>query len=104
MEEKKSDSRLHVIISGRVQGVFFRMTSQQQALHYDLTGWVRNCRNGTVELLAEGDKNNLSKMLEWCHEGPAASHVTGVEKRWKDGSGEFTDFVIYPTTTHSGSF
>lgn len=72
-------SRIHVNISGRVQGVFFRDSTREKARELGVNGWVRNARDGRVEAVFEGDEDKVSKMLEWCHEGPASAKVDSVE-------------------------
>ena len=93
MEEKV---RAHAIISGRVQGVFFRMETMRTAQRLGVCGWVRNLRDGTVEAVFEGHKSQVDAMLDWCEQGPANAHVTDVKKEIEaySGDGEFNDFKI----------
>jgi acylphosphatase len=86
--------RIHVYISGRVQGVFFRAETQRTAKGFNLTGWVRNVPDGRVEALFEGDDTNVDKMLAWCHIGPPTAKVTEVLTEEEPCSGEFRDFSI----------
>jgi len=86
--------RVHVFISGRVQGVFFRVETQRTAKSYNLTGWVRNMADGRVESLLEGSDENVDKMLDWCHIGPPAARVKEVLVEEEPYSGEFLDFTI----------
>jgi acylphosphatase len=86
--------RAHVIISGRVQGVAFRMETQLAAERVGVTGWVRNRPDGTVEAALEGDKPKVEQMLQWCRRGPVLARVDAVDVRWKDFEGEFPDFRI----------
>jgi acylphosphatase len=86
--------RARVIIEGRVQGVFFRAHTQEVALRLGLRGWVKNRRDGRVEVLLEGDKANVDRMIQWCHQGPSEARVTGVRVTWEDYAGEFEDFSI----------
>jgi len=71
--------RVHAIVCGRVQGVFFRDFTVQQAESLGLTGWVRNCSNGTVESEIQGEESEVSRMIHWFHEGSPLSQVTGVK-------------------------
>jgi acylphosphatase len=71
--------RVHVIISGEVQGVAFRANCQRQANALGVTGWVRNLWDGSVEALLEGSPEAVGAMLRWCSRGPSAAVVTGVE-------------------------
>ncbi len=83
-----------VIISGRVQGVFFRMETKQAAEQIGITGWVKNRSDGTVEALFEGQKENIDQMLKWCEKGPPLSNVTHVELTYQEYSGQFKAFNI----------
>jgi acylphosphatase len=85
---------LHAIVHGRVQGVGFRAYTQREALTLELDGWVRNNSDGTVEVVAEGDKTTLNRFLHRLEIGPPYSEVTQVDKSWGHYSGEFTRFSI----------
>ncbi len=89
-----SKARVHAIIHGRVQGVFFRASTQEKAIELGLTGWVRNRADGKVELLAEGEKEKLEKLIEWCRIGPKHAQVTDVETRWEPYTGQYSEFII----------
>ena len=86
--------RVHVYISGRVQGVFFRAETQRSANGFNLTGWVRNMTDGRVEAVFEGEDENVDKMLEWCHIGPPAARVEEVIITEEPYTGELRDFII----------
>ncbi len=89
-------ARLHVVIEGRVQGVFFRASTRDQARARGLAGWVRNLPDGRVEALFEGDKRVVEDMLRWCRRGPAYAYVDYVEEEWQAYQGDLTDFrVVY---------
>ena len=85
---------VHVFISGRVQGVFFRAATQRMAKDFNLTGWVRNMVDGRVEAIFEGDDANVDKMFAWCHIGPPAARVEEVLTEEEPYTGEFRDFNI----------
>jgi acylphosphatase len=87
-------ARLHVIIAGRVQGVFFRASTRDEARARGLAGWVRNLPDGRVEALFEGDKRLLDNMLAWCRQGPSYSYVDRVEVEWQAHVGDLVDFRI----------
>jgi len=70
--------RARAIVSGRVQGVSYRASTIAQARRLGLSGWVRNLRDGTVELECEGDKASVAALLAWCEKGPPGADVTGV--------------------------
>jgi len=74
-----SDVRCRVVISGRVQGVFFRDTCERVAAGLGVRGWVRNCPDGTVEVAAEGRRSAVDALLDWCREGPPRANVTGIQ-------------------------
>jgi len=86
--------KVHVIISGRVQGVFFRAETQRAAMGLNLTGWVRNLPDGRVEAVFEGEDVNVDKMLAWCHHGPPAARVQEVVAKEENYTGEFSNFGI----------
>ncbi len=84
--------RIHAIVLGVVQGVFFRRNTKIQAGNLGLTGWVRNLPDGTVEVVAEGSEESLKKLLEWLHKGPLDAVVKGVKYEWLKATGEFEGF------------
>ncbi|NMD04324.1 MAG: acylphosphatase [Deltaproteobacteria bacterium] len=86
--------RIHVLISGKVQGVFFRAEIQRAAMDLNLTGWVRNLPDGRVETVFEGEDTNVDKMLAWCHHGPPAARVQEVIIDVHTYTGEFRNFNI----------
>jgi acylphosphatase len=87
--------RAHVIISGRVQGVFFRIETRDAAGRIgDIRGWVRNRRDGTVEALLEGPGDRVERLLEWCRQGPPLAEVRDVAVTWQPYEGEFEGFDI----------
>jgi acylphosphatase len=87
-------TRVHLVIRGRVQGVFFRGSAEDEATALGLTGWVRNCRDGTVELVAEGEESRIERLVAWCHQGPQGALVTDVDVLRETPTGEFTDFRV----------
>ncbi len=84
--------QVHLIIQGRVQGVFFRASTQREARRLGVSGWVRNRPDGGVETVAEGDEEVLRELIAWSHRGPSAARVDSVEVRWRTYSGQFQDF------------
>ena len=86
--------RLHVIVSGIVQGVNFRYYANRQAESLGLTGWVANRWDGTVEVVAEGVRPAVQSLLDWLHHGPPSATVTGVQVEWEKATGEFTAFRV----------
>lgn len=73
------DKGLHCYVTGRVQGVCFRMSAQMQANSCGLTGWVRNLQNGQVEVMAFGEERQLKIFRQWLNSGPSMAQVTSVE-------------------------
>lgn len=90
--EKKVSARL--VVSGRVQGVYFRMETQRTAQRFGLFGWVRNKPDGTVEALFQGDKADVESAIAWCRTGPPGAHVSQVDVDWAAHSGEFETFQV----------
>ena len=76
--------RARVVISGRVQGVFFRVETKHAADRYGVFGWVKNQRDGTVAALLEGPKENVASLLEWCKQGPPLAKVETVDLKWEE--------------------
>jgi acylphosphatase len=84
-----------MVVSGRVQGVFFRAATQREARQLGLTGYVRNRVDGAVEIVAEGEEELVKSLLAWAqHGGPSAARVDRVETRWRSYTGEFPEFRI----------
>lgn len=86
--------RLHLLISGRVQGVAFRHYTVKTARSLGLAGWVRNLEDGRVEAVLEGDDAAVDAMLAWCRKGPPPAHVRQVDVQEEPFSGQFEDFRI----------
>ncbi len=86
--------RAELKIHGRVQGVFFRQSTQAEATRLRLTGWVRNLPDGSVEALAEGPADAVRELLAWCRQGPPAAEVSSVDIDWTDATGEYQDFEV----------
>ena len=86
--------RAHAIISGRVQGVFFRVETQRAAEGFGVSGWVRNRRDGSVEAVFEGWQQDVDAALNWCRQGPRRARVDTVDINWQDYTGEFDRFDV----------
>ena len=91
MADKK---RVRAIITGRVQGVNFRMETWRAAEDIGVYGWVRNKSDGSVEALLEGDSAKVDEMLEWCRQGPPIARVTDIEVIEEPYEGGFRDFSV----------
>jgi len=93
MNEKLSQRCVHCIVSGRVQGVFYRASTQKHARELGITGWVRNCPNGDVELVACGELRVIEQLIEWLYKGPPTAKVANVFVE-EYGNESFEDFLI----------
>ena len=81
--------RFHLLISGRVQGVFYRKGAQKKAQELGLSGWAHNTADGRVEIVAEGEKESLDKFIEWCKEGTRVARVDTCEVEYQEYKNEF---------------
>lgn len=89
-----SKARVHLFISGRVQGVYFRAHTRDEARKLGLTGWVKNLYDGRVESVFEGEDEDIQSMISWCRKGPPHAAVTDVSVEGEPYGGEFSDFII----------
>jgi acylphosphatase len=87
-------TQVHVVISGQVQGVWYRASTKQKAEALGLTGWVKNTAQGNVEAVFEGDESTVNQMIAWCRKGPPLAQVTDVKITHTHFGGEFTGFVV----------
>ena len=86
--------RKYVLVSGKVQGVFFRSSIRKKAQELGLTGWVKNLDDGRVEAVLEGDEGKVEKMVQWCRKGPAYAVVEDVQVISEKYTGEFGGFEV----------
>jgi len=86
--------RLHIFVSGIVQGVFFRQNTLMKAREIGVYGWVKNLRDGRVEIVCEGDEESLKKMAAWCKKGPEGAYISGLDMQWEEFKDEFKNFRI----------
>jgi acylphosphatase len=86
--------RVHLVIHGRVQGVFYRASAREKAMELGLTGWVKNRVDKTVEIVAEGERKKLDALIEWCYVGPPDAYVSDVDVNWGFYTGEFREFSV----------
>lgn len=77
-------TRAHVLVSGTVQGVFYRATTRNEARDRGIDGWVKNLDDGRVEAVFEGPADAVEEMVEWCHTGSPQADVSGVETEYDD--------------------
>jgi acylphosphatase len=86
--------RVHAVVSGDVQGVFFRANTRDRAHQLHINGWVRNRPDGRVEAVFEGDREDVEQMLEFCRAGPSGARVERVDVQWQEHKNEFSTFEI----------
>lgn len=87
-------TRVHITISGHVQGVFYRAECEKHARNLGVKGWVRNTGEGGVEVMAEGEKEILDELVVWCQFGPPMARVEELDLEWLPATGEFEGFGI----------
>jgi acylphosphatase len=86
--------RAHALISGSVQGVFFRSETSYEAERRGVKGWVRNLPDGKVEAIFEGEEKSVKELVEFCRQGPPGAEVAKVDVTWENYTGEFGSFEI----------
>jgi acylphosphatase len=86
--------RLHLYITGAVQGVMFRESTRRQAEQYNVRGWVRNLPDGRVEAILEGTSFAVDSVADWCHHGPERAKVRHVETEEEPATGQFAAFKV----------
>jgi acylphosphatase len=86
--------RAHIFISGRVQGVFFRSETRDEAKKLGVKGWVRNLPDGKVEAVFEGEQENVKELINFCKRGTLGARVTNVDIIWENYTGEFRNFEV----------
>jgi acylphosphatase len=93
---RMGQKRIHLVVRGRVQGVYFRASTQREAKRLGLTGWVKNRDDGGVEIVAEGEEDQVKDLLVWSQHGPSTARVEEVDTRWRSYTGEYSEFKIVP--------
>lgn len=86
--------RAHIIVTGLVQGVYYRVTMKQEARTLGINGWVKNRPDKSVEAVIEGDKERVDQLINWCRQGPPDSQVSAVQVEWGNFIGEYQAFRI----------
>jgi acylphosphatase len=84
--------RAHLLISGRVQGVYFRQSTLLEAQNLSVSGWVRNLMDGRVEAVFEGEEHEVKMLVNFCRQGPPSAKVTNLEVSYGPFKGEFSNF------------
>lgn len=87
-------SRVKLTIHGRVQGVFFRQSTREMAERLGLTSWARNCPDGSVLAVFEGEMQSVEAAITWCRQGPPAARVSDLDIEWQEFLDEFSEFSI----------
>jgi acylphosphatase len=87
-------ARVHLVVSGRVQGVFYRQSAAEEARRLGLRGWVRNLPDGRVEAEVEGERAAVEALVAWCRRGPPPAQVEGVEVAWAEARGDLGPFAV----------
>ena len=77
-----------------MQGVFFRVSAAEQGTRIGVTGWVKNLSDGSVEVVAEGEKKALDALIAWCHQGPPRARVERVQVEREEFKNEFRNFSV----------
>ena len=90
--------RVQAIIKGKVQGVFFRAAAAEQAKLFYISGYIKNRNDNSVELDAEGEKEQVMSLLQWCEKGPPEALVESMETTWLDNLIHYTQFSILRET------
>ena len=93
-ERMHTKARAELIVTGRVQGVFYRASARDEAERLGLVGEVRNLPDGSVELLAEGEQAVLEELIAWCRRGPPMAQVSEVSIRWLPATGRLSSFRV----------
>lgn len=86
--------RAHILVKGRVQGVFFRDRTWKEAHKRSIVGWIRNLPDGCVEAVFEGEKENVGAMIDFCRVGPPRAKVIRVDVTWEKVTGFYDTFRI----------
>ena len=89
-----SMKQIHIFVTGRVQGVFFRQSTRVIAIKNNVNGWVRNLDDGRVEIVGQGEPNNVDNLAHWCKTGPANSRVDEFELKEESIVEEFENFEV----------
>jgi acylphosphatase len=87
-------TQIHVVISGHVQGVWYRASTKEKAEELGLTGWVKNTAQGNVEAVFEGEESTVNEMIAWCRKGPPLAQVADVKVNRKRFGGAYTGFAV----------
>jgi len=87
--------RVHLKIYGQVQGVFFRQSAKLEAERNGIVGWVKNLGDGSVEIMAQGDKKLVDQFIKWCRGGPPFAQIEKVDIHWEKDLHDFDEFSVF---------
>ena len=93
------EKKIHILISGKVQGVWYRASTQKKALSLGLYGWVRNLKDGRVEMVAQGEEAQLQALLDWCKQGPEFAKVKDIDVQWSQTLETLQGFDVRQTVS-----
>ena len=91
---RSREARVHLVISGRVQGVAYRQSTVDEARRLGVAGWVKNLPDGRVEAVAEGELAQVEALVAWCRHGPLPARVDDVQVSWEAARGDLHAFDI----------
>ncbi|MFC1663573.1 acylphosphatase [Patescibacteria group bacterium] len=91
---KEKFKRAHIFVIGKVQGVFFRLNTEERAKKLGITGWIKNLEDGRIEAIFEGKKESVEKIIKWTKMGPLTAKVNKADIKWQEYKDEFKDFEI----------
>ncbi len=94
MENERSRTTINVFVTGKVQGVFYRSTMKSVAESNNVFGWVKNLPNGDVEAMVQGDEEDVSRVIDWCRQGPSGAKVANITSKKVEKSQVFRNFAI----------
>lgn len=89
--------RAHILVEGRVQGVGYRANTRRMANQLKLKGWVRNLRDGRVEIMVEGEEEMVERLIQWCHRGPTSAYIRKVTSEKSEPQRDFDRFRVKST-------
>ena len=89
--------RAHILVEGRVQGVGYRANTRRMANQLKLKGWVRNLRDGRVEIMVEGEEEMVERLIQWCHRGPTSAYIRKVISEKSEPQRDFDRFRVKST-------
>ena len=93
-QPEQQPQQAHVVVHGRVQGVYYRFGVQQEAQANGTTGWVRNLPDGSVEAVVQGPTDRVQKVINWMRRGPRGAWVSSVDVNWSEPTTVFSSFDI----------